>query len=113
NTDSAFFYQDVAQAMTDSLYGPEKFKELQLLMLGEQQRQQQLQQDQERYQNKTKMIALWSVIAVFLIIAFMLYRNNRIKQKTNKSSWQTCRRHCKRNDRTVANKHRTKRTCRN
>src|SRR4030095_6574348 len=83
NMDSAFYYQDVAKAMTDSLYGPQKFKELQLLMLQEQQRQQEIQQEQERYKNKTKMIGLWSAIGVFLIIAFLLYRNNRHKQKTN------------------------------
>src|SRR5688572_25672712 len=84
NTDSAFYYRDAAQAMSDSLYGPKKFKELQLLMLEEQQRQQEIQQDQERYKNKAKMIALSSAIGVFLIIAFMLYRNNRQKQKANK-----------------------------
>jgi len=83
NMDSAFYYQDVAKAMTDSLYGPQKFKELQLLMLGEQQRQQEIQQEQERYKNKTKMVGLWSAIGVFFIIAFLLYRNNRHKQKTN------------------------------
>src|SRR4030095_13260956 len=84
NMDSAFYYQDVAKAMTDSLYGPQKFKELQLLMLQEQQRQQEIQQEQERYKNKTKMVGLWSAIGVFLIIAFILFRNNRQKQKTNK-----------------------------
>jgi len=83
NMDSAFYYQDVAKAMTDSLYGPQKFKELQLLMLEEQQRQQEIQQEQERYKNKTKMVGLWSAIGVFLIIAFLLYRNNRHKQKAN------------------------------
>ena len=83
NMDSAFYYQDVAKAMTDSLYGPQKFKELQLLMLQEQQRQQEIQQEQERYKNNTKMIGLWSAIGVFFIIAFLLYRNNRHKQKAN------------------------------
>ena len=83
NMDSAFYYQDVAKAMTDSLYGPQKFKELQLLMLQEQQRQQEIQQEQERYKNKTKMVGLWSAIGVFFIIAFLLYRNNRHKQKVN------------------------------
>jgi two-component system NtrC family sensor kinase len=83
NIDSAFFYKDFAQAMSDSLYGPQKFKELQLLMLEQQQRQQQLLQEQERYKNKSKMIALWSAVGVFLIIASILYRNNRQKQKIN------------------------------
>ena len=83
NMDSAFYYQDVAKGMTDSLYGPQKFKELQLLMLQEQQRQQEIQQEQERYKNKTKMVGLWSAIGVFFIIAFLLYRNNRHKQNAN------------------------------
>src|SRR6185503_12117401 len=83
NMDSAFYYQDIAKAMTDSLYGPQKFKELQLLMLQEQQHQQEIQQEQERYKNKTKMLGLWSAIGVFFIIAFLLYRNNRHKQKAN------------------------------
>ncbi|TMI66498.1 MAG: GHKL domain-containing protein [Bacteroidetes bacterium] len=69
--------------MTDSLYGPQKFKELQLLMLQEQQHQQEIQQEQERYKNKTKTVGLWSAIGVFFIIAFLLYRNNRHKQKAN------------------------------
>ena len=83
NTDSALFYQDVAKRMTDSLFGPEKFKELQLLMLSEQERQQQIEQSQERFKNKTKMIALLSVVCIILVIAFILYRNNRQQQRTN------------------------------
>ena len=83
NTDSAFFYQDVAKRMTDSLFGPQKFKELQLLMLSEQERQQQIEQSQERFKNRTKMIALLSVAGIILVIAFILYRNNRQKQKIN------------------------------
>ena len=69
--------------MADSLYGPQKFKELQLLMLEEQERQQGIQQEQERYKNKTQKIALWSAIGIFLIIGFILYRNNYQKQKAN------------------------------
>ena len=84
NIDSAFYYQDFANAMTDSLFGPQKFKELQLLMLEEQERQQGIQQEQERYKNKTQKIALWSAIGIFLIIGFILYRNNYQKQKANK-----------------------------
>jgi two-component system NtrC family sensor kinase len=89
NYDSAFFYQDISIAMSDSLYGPQRFKELQLLMLQEQQKQQEIQQEQERYKNKAKMIALGSAVGVFLIIAFLLYRNNREKQKTNRTLQKT------------------------
>ena len=81
--DSAFYYNDLATSMKDSLYGMPKFKQLQLLMLSEQKRQQEIEQEQERYKNETRMIALWSAVGVFLIIAFILFRNNRQKQKTN------------------------------
>ncbi|HEU4860262.1 MAG TPA: tetratricopeptide repeat protein [Chitinophagaceae bacterium] len=82
--DSAFYYDDIATSMKDSLFGMSKFKQLQLLMLSEQKRQQEIEQEQERYRNKTRMMALWSAVGVFLIIAFILFRNNRQKQKTNK-----------------------------
>jgi len=82
--DSAFYYEDLATSIKDSLYGIPKFRELQLLMLSEQKHQQVIEQEQERYKNKTRMIALWSAVGVFLIIAFILFRNNRQKQKTNK-----------------------------
>jgi signal transduction histidine kinase len=67
--------------MKDSLYGPEKFKQLQLITLNEQQRQQEIEQDQERYRNKIKYIILFIVLSVFLLISFLLFRNNRQQQK--------------------------------
>src|SRR6187549_3024745 len=82
--DSAFYFEDIATSIKDSLYGIPKFRQLQLLMLSEQKHQQEIEQEQERYKNKKRMIALWSAVGVFLIIAFILFRNNRQKQKTNK-----------------------------
>ncbi|HET6768086.1 MAG TPA: ATP-binding protein [Chitinophagaceae bacterium] len=81
--DSAFYYQDLATAMKDSLYGLPKFKQLQLLMLSEQKRQQEIKDEQERYKHSTRIIALSSAVGVFLIIAFILFRNNRQKQQAN------------------------------
>ncbi|MEP7374758.1 MAG: ATP-binding protein [Chitinophagaceae bacterium] len=83
STDSAFFYQDFAKAMTDSLYGPEKFKQLQLLMLDEQQQQQKIKQEQVRFSNRIKYAALLSALAIFLSLALILFRNNRHKQRAN------------------------------
>ncbi len=83
NLDSAFYYEDIVTSLQDSLYGKEKFKQLQLLMLEEQQKQQEISREQEHFRNKTKMIALWSIVGVILIIVVILYRNNRHKQKTN------------------------------
>ena len=83
NPDSAFYYQDIAKTMADRLYGPQKFKELQLLMLDEQERQQKIIQNQEKFKNRTKYIALLFLLGVFLLLAFLLFRNNRHKQKAN------------------------------
>ncbi len=83
NIDSAFHYQEVAMRIKDSLYGVEKFKQLQLLTIKEQQRQKEIQQEQERYKNEVRMYALVGVLAVFLFLSIFLYRNNRHKQKAN------------------------------
>ena len=85
NLDSAFHYQQVAMAAKDSLYGPEKFKQLQLLTLTEQQRQQQLRQDQARSQDRFQRIGLLSALGVFLLIALLLWWNNRQQQRANRA----------------------------
>ena len=83
NPDSAFFYLNIASAMKDSLYGPDKYRQLQLLMLEEQQRQQTIRQQVEQFRNKIKFTALVSALGIFLLLAFILIRNNRRKQKAN------------------------------
>jgi signal transduction histidine kinase len=88
NPDSAFFYQDIAIATKDSLYGPEKFKQLQLLMLQEQEQQQKILHEQERLSNKIKYTALFAGLGVLFVIGVILYRNNRIKQSANKKLQQ-------------------------
>jgi two-component system NtrC family sensor kinase len=88
--DSAFHYQEISRTLNDSLFGPEKFHRLQLLAINEQQQQQkiiqqqkEIQQEKERYRNKIKMVALFAVIGFFFVLAIILYRNNRQKQKAN------------------------------
>jgi signal transduction histidine kinase len=88
--DSAYHYQQIEMSVKDSLFGAEKFQKLQLLNLTEQQRVQQIeqrqkeiQQEQERSKNRISTYALLSVVVVFLLLAIILYRNNRQKQKVN------------------------------
>jgi signal transduction histidine kinase len=47
------------------------------------QRQKEIQQEQERYKNRISIYALLSVVGVFLLLAIILYRNNRQKQNAN------------------------------
>ena len=83
NTDSAFFYLNIATSLKDSLYGKEKYRQLQLLLLDEQQRQQTIEQKSEQLHNQVKFVSLLSALGVFLLFAFILLRNNRLKQKAN------------------------------
>ena len=83
-TDSVIYYQDISVALNDSLFGPSKIRQLQLLALKEQKRQQEVLQDKEKYKNRAKTVALLVVLGFFLIIAIILLRNNRHKQKNNK-----------------------------
>ncbi|MES1219278.1 MAG: ATP-binding protein, partial [Bacteroidota bacterium] len=45
--------------------------------------QQKTKQEQEQFRNKIKYITLLSVLGIFLLLAFILLRNNRHKQRSN------------------------------
>ncbi|HEX6892478.1 MAG TPA: hypothetical protein VF141_17345, partial [Chryseolinea sp.] len=83
NTDSLVYYQDIAIAVNDSIFGKEKTNELQLIELEERERIYEIQQAEERYQNKIWLIGLVSITAIILVASLLLFRSNRIKQKTN------------------------------
>ena len=87
--DSALYYQKITIAMNDSIYGKNNFNELQLLVLQEQRRNQELQRNEERSKSTQQLIGLVSITGVILIASIMLFRNNRIKQKTNLALQQT------------------------
>jgi two-component system, NtrC family, sensor kinase len=85
--EKALYYSDLAVAAQDSITGAEKVREVQMLTNREERRQQMIQQKKEdeykAWQNKIKMYALSGILAGALILAFILYRNNRQKHKAN------------------------------
>jgi tetratricopeptide (TPR) repeat protein len=83
-TDSAFKYQELMLAVKDSLFSQEKVKQMENLSFNEQLRQQEIEKEREQFQNKIKIYSLIAALGVFLLIAFILFRNNRHKQKANK-----------------------------
>jgi len=83
NLDSAFKYQGLAMASKDSLYDTEKIKNFQNIGFDEQLRLQKLEEEKKAFQNRVKIFAMLIGLSVFLIIALILYRNNRQKQKAN------------------------------
>jgi two-component system, NtrC family, sensor kinase len=84
--DSAFKYQGLTLTTRDA-WNKEKYKNLaafQSLLLSEATRLRELEKQQIETQSKIKTYAFLAVLAVLSIIGFILYRNNRQKQKANK-----------------------------
>ena len=81
--DSVNIYLKASAALKDSLYGPAKMNQMQTLLISEQQRQNLLQQQEQDFRNRVKYILLFIALGAFLIIAFILFRSNRLKQKAN------------------------------
>ncbi len=72
-------------AAKDSLYNYGKINALQNLTdFDEKERQYEIETATTAIQNRTKQYALLAGLGVFLLIALILYRNNRQKQKANK-----------------------------
>jgi two-component system NtrC family sensor kinase len=84
NIDSAYKYQSMALAAKDRLNNAEKAKQFQNIGFTEQLRVQQLEEEKIAVQNKVRIYAMLAGLGVVLLIALILYRNNRQKQKANK-----------------------------
>jgi signal transduction histidine kinase len=83
-TDSAFYYQQLSIAVKDSLYSTEKTKQFENIGFEQQLRVQELEKEKVITQNRNRTFAFLTGTALFLFIGFLLYRNNRQKQKANK-----------------------------
>jgi two-component system, NtrC family, sensor kinase len=83
--DSAFKYQGLILTTRDA-WNIEKYKNLaafQSMLLSEATRLKELEKQQIETQSKNRTYAFLAVLAVLSIIGFILYRNNRQKQKAN------------------------------
>ena len=81
--DSANAYLRISAALKDSLYGPNRMNQMQILLLNEQQRQTETRQQELNFKNQVKYISLFVALGIFLLAAFILFRSNRNKQKAN------------------------------
>src|SRR6266536_2118526 len=81
--DSAIKYLELSIALNDSLFNKEKTRAIQSLTFNEQLQQQEIEAAKVKYQNQVRMYAMLASVIVFLLKAFILWRNNRRKQKTN------------------------------
>ena len=85
-SDSAFKYTEFALTTKDSLakIRSRNLAEFQHLTYAEQLRLQNLEKEKVLYQSRLRTYAFLGGLAVFLLVAVILYRNNRQKQKANK-----------------------------
>ncbi len=86
NIDSAFKYEQLANKLNDSLFNIRivNLSKYQKFSFDEQLRLKKLDEEKTAYTNNLKMIGLIVVLGGILVVAFILYRNNRQKQKANK-----------------------------
>ncbi len=85
--DSAYKYLYLSVSLKDSLYNVDKFRQFQTLAFNESTRRLQLEQQsreaKQQYDARVKMYGLLTGLIGFLIMALILFRNNKHKQKAN------------------------------
>jgi len=82
--DSAYKYLANANIERDSLIGAKRFRDLQRIILDKQEQQRASELKSIAIQNRQKQYSLLAGSGIFLVIATILFRNNRQKQKANK-----------------------------
>ncbi len=88
NTTEALHYLVIASTTKDSLFSQEKGRQIEKLAFEEREqaaKNERMILDREiAFKNRVRLYALLAVLGVVLLIAFILYRNNRQKQVANK-----------------------------
>lgn len=81
--DSVVKYLKIMIAANDSVFSQSRLKQFQNIGFSEEQRQQEISIAEEKYRDQVRFYVLLTVLGVILLIAFILYRNNRQKQQAN------------------------------
>src|ERR1019366_6662364 len=83
NVKEALHYRKIYDSVNESTYGAKKVQALQKTIAEEQHRQQQIQEEQFEKESRLKQYGFIAGLAIMLLIAFFLYRNNLQKKKAN------------------------------
>ena len=85
NTDSAFAYLQLSKTLSDSLTRADKVQtdKYQNLNFADQLRLENIEKEKIQLQANIRMYAMLAGIIVFMLIAFLLYRNGRNRKKAN------------------------------
>ena len=84
--DNAYKYESLAYKLNDSLKNARiaNLTEYQKFAFNEQLRLKKLDEEKTAYANKMNMLGLFALLTGILVVALILFRNNRQKQKANK-----------------------------
>ena len=83
NPKEALRYYTMAAAAKDSVYGATNIQALETIISQANEREKEVAATKREYEIKMQRYAFITGIMILLVIAFILYRNNRQKQKTN------------------------------
>jgi signal transduction histidine kinase len=83
NVQDALNYRKIFDSVNERMYGAKKVQDLQKTLAEEQQRQQQIQEEQITKENRLEKYGFIAGLAIMLLVAFILYKNNRQKKKAN------------------------------
>jgi signal transduction histidine kinase len=81
NTNEALKYYKLAIEANNNLYNQDKQRQILSYQFNEQLRQREEEQKAKEFKSKIRLYSLLAALAVFLVIAYILYRNNRHKQR--------------------------------
>ena len=83
NVDSAYAYQSATIVVKDSLFSQQKTNQIQSMTYNESMRRQQIEEAKQQERTRIRQNALMGGLTTLLIVAFLLYINNRQKRKAN------------------------------
>ena len=83
NPAEALRYYKIASAAKEGLFGTGNLQAIQALVVKEEERKNEIELAEIDYRSKMKQYGLLTGLSVILIVAFILYRNNKQKQKAN------------------------------
>ena len=81
DTKASLQYLKIADTYKDSIFGAGNIEAVQTLVAREEERQKEIETAKVAYQNQLKQYALIAGLAILLLIAFFLYRNNQKEKK--------------------------------
>ena len=76
-------YLKIANVYKDSVFGPGSLQAIQTLVNQQEEHQKEIDAAKKTYQTQLTQYGLLAGLVMFLVTAFILYRNNRRKQKAN------------------------------